>query len=154
TARSFTSVGAHRVLLTSFALRREDQAESRLGFAVSGNLFDVLEVRPELGRFFRADEDQVAGRDAVAVISHDTWMRSFHGDPGVVGREMRLNGVPFTVIGVAPASFTGLELVLPGAFYVPLNILPKLVPAAQANLLDLRVVRMLNLRARLRPGVS
>ena len=153
TARSFTGVAAHRVLVTSFALRREDQAESRLGFAVSGNLFDMLEVRPELGRFFRADEDQVAGRDAVAVISHDTWMRAFHGDPAVAGRELRLNGVPFTVIGVAPASFTGLELVLPGAFYVPLNILPKLVPAPQANLLDMRVARMLNLRARLRPEV-
>src|SRR5512144_2911750 len=59
-ARSFSGRGAHRVLATSFALRREDQAESRLGFAISGNLFDVLEVRPELGRFFRADEDQVA----------------------------------------------------------------------------------------------
>jgi predicted permease len=153
-ARSFTGVAAHRVLLTSFALRREDQAESRLGFAVSGNLFDVLEVRPEVGRFFRADEDQVAGRDAVTVLSHDTWMQAFHGDPAAVGREVRLNGEPFTVIGVAPASFTGLELVLPGAFYIPLNSLTKVVPAAQANLLDLRVVRMLNLRARLRPEVS
>jgi len=154
TARSFTGMGAHRVLVTSFALRREDQAESRLGFAVSGNLFDVLEVRPELGRFFRPDEDQVAGRDAVAVISHATWMQAFHGDPAVVGREVRLNGVPFTVIGVAPVSFTGLELVLPGAFYVPLNSLPRLVPPAQAKLLDLRVARMLNVRARLRPDVS
>src|SRR5436190_5324578 len=154
TARSFTDMGAHRVLVTSFTLRREDQAESRLGFAISGNLFDVLEVRPELGRFFRPDEDQVAGRDTVAVISHDTWMQAFHGDPAVVGRELRLNGVPFTVIGVAPASFTGLELVLPGAFYVPLNSLPRLVPPAQATLLDLRVARMLNVRARLRPDVS
>ena len=153
TARSFSGMGAHRVLATSFALRREDQAESRVGFAISGNLFDVLEVRPELGRFFLPDEDQVAGRDAVVVISHDTWVQAFHGDSAVVGRELRLNGVPFTVIGVAPASFTGLELVLPGAFYVPLNSLPRLVPPAQANLLDLRVARMLNVRARLRPDV-
>ena len=151
--RSFSGVAAHRVLITSFSLRREDQAESRLGFAVSGNLFDVLEVRPELGRFFRQDEDRVAGRDAVVVISHDTWMQSFHGDPAIVGRDLRLNNVPFTVIGVAPASFTGLELVLPGAFYFPLHMLPKLVPPSQANLLDLRAVRMLNVRARLRPGV-
>jgi predicted permease len=153
-ARSFTGVAAHRVLTTSFALRREDQAESRLGFAVSGNLFDVLEVQPELGRFFRRDEDQAAGRDAVVVISHDTWMQSFHGDPAAVGREVRLNGVPFTVVGVAPASFTGLELVLPGAFYVPLHMLPALSPPTDANLLDLRSVRMLNVKGRLRPGVS
>jgi predicted permease len=153
TTRSFKGVAAHRVLITSFALRRDDQAESRLGFAVSGNLFDVLEVRPEVGRFFRQDEDRVAGRDAVVVISHDTWMQSFHGDPAIIGRDLRLNNVPLTVIGVAPASFTGLELVLPGAFYVPLHMLPKLVPPSQANLLDLRAVRMLNVRARLRPGV-
>ncbi|HET9270697.1 MAG TPA: ADOP family duplicated permease, partial [Vicinamibacterales bacterium] len=153
TARSFDSMGAHRVLIASFALRREDQAESRLGFAVSGNIFDVLEVRPEVGRFFRPDEDQVPERDAVAVISHDTWTQAFNKDPGVVGRELRLNGVPFTVIGVAPASFTGLELVLPGAFYVPLNMIPKLSPPAQANVLDLRVARMLNVKARVRPGV-
>ncbi len=153
TARSFDGIGAHRVLIASFALRREDQAESRLGFAVSGNIFDVLAVRPEVGRFFRPDEDQVPGRDAVAVISHDTWTQAFNQDPGVVGRELRLNGVPFTVIGVAPASFTGLELVLPGAFYVPLNMIPKLSPPAQANVLDLRVARMLNLKARVRPDV-
>jgi predicted permease len=153
TARSFDGVGAHRVLITGFALRREDQAESRLGFAVSGNIFDVLDVRPEVGRFFRPDEDEVPNRDAVVVISHDTWMRSFNRDPGVVGRELRLNGVPFTVIGVAPASFTGLELVLPGAFYVPLNILPKISPPAQANVLNLRVARMLNVKARVRSGV-
>ena len=153
TARSFDGMAAHRVLITSFALRREDQAESRMGFAVSGNLFDVLDVRPEVGRFFRPDEDQVPGRDAVAVISYETWTQSFNQDPGVVGREMRLNGVPFTVIGVAPASFTGLELVLPGAFYVPLNMLPRVSPPAQANVLDLRVARMLNVKARVRPGV-
>ena len=153
-ARSFSGVAAHRVLTTSFALRPEDQAESRLGFAVSGNLFDVLEVRPEVGRFFRQEEDRAAGRDTVVVISHDTWVRSFNGDPAVVGRELRLNGVPLTVIGVAPASFTGLELVLPGAFYVPLHMLPTLVQTSQAHLLDLRTVRMLNVKARLRPGVS
>ena len=153
TARSFDDIGAHRVLIASFALRREDQAESRMGFAVSGNIFDVLEIRPEVGRFFRPDEDEVPARNAVVVISHDTWTRSFSQDPGVVGRELRLNGVPFTIIGVAPASFTSLELVLPGAFYVPLNMLPTVSPPAQANLLELRVARMLNLKARVRAGV-
>ena len=109
------------MLVTSFALRREDQAESRLGFAVSGNLFDVLEVRPELGRFFRADED-AGGRprrrrgDLARHLGAGVPRGSRSRRPG----RLRLNGVPFTVIGVAPASFTGLELVLPGAFYVPL----------------------------------
>jgi predicted permease len=153
-ARSFTGIAAHRVMITSFARRPEDQAESRLGFVVSGNIFDVLEVRPAVGRFFRADEDEVAGRDAVVVISHDTWVQQFQSDPNVAGRTVRLGGVPFTVIGVAPASLTGLELVLPGAFYVPMSMLTALVPAPQAALLERRDVRQFTLKARVRPEVS
>ena len=153
-ARSFTGISAHRVMVTSFARRREDQTESRLGFAVSGNLFDVLEMRPEVGRFFRADEDQVPNRDKVVVISHDTWVQQFQSDPNVAGRSLRLGGVEFTVIGVAPASFKGLELVLPGAFYVPLAMIPALTPAPGANILELRQARMLTLLARVRPEVT
>jgi predicted permease len=158
-ARSFTGVTAQRVVVTSFARRREDQVESRLGFAVSGNLFDVLEVRPHLGRFFRRDEDEVANRDAVVVISYDTWVQQFQSDPRVAGQTLRLGGVPFTVIGVAPASFSGLELVLPGAFYVPISMLPALTPlppppAPQVSLLEQRQARQLTLLARLQPGVS
>jgi macrolide transport system ATP-binding/permease protein len=154
-ARSFTGISAHRVLVTSFARRREDQTESRLGFAVSGNLFDVLEVRPTVGRFFRADEDQVANRDKVVVISHDTWVQQFQSDPNVAGKTLRLGGVEFTVIGVAPASFKGLELVLPGAFYVPLSMIPALTPGGAVNILEERQTRMLGtLLARLRSGVT
>ena len=153
-ARSFTGIGAHRILITSFSRRREDQAESRLGFAVSANLFDVLEVRPVVGRFFRADEDTAPNRDAVAVISHETWVQQFRSDPNVAGQMVRLGGVPFTVVGVAPESFSGLELVLPGAFYVPLAMTPALLPAAQGDVLERRDVRALSLKARLRPGVS
>lgn len=154
-ARSFTGISAHRVLVTSFARRREDQTESRLGFAVSGNLFDVLEVRPAVGRFFRPDEDQVANRDKVVVISHDTWVQQFQSNPDVAGQTLRLGGVEFTVIGVAPASFKGLELVLPGAFYVPLSMIPALSPTPGANVLEQREARMLStLLARLRPEVT
>ena len=64
-AGSFRGVTAHRILITSFAVRPEDQASSRLGFAVSGNFFDVMEVRPAHGRFFVAEEDRVPGRYAV-----------------------------------------------------------------------------------------
>ena len=158
-AKSFTGIGAQRLVITSFARRREDQVESRLGFAVSGNLFDLLEVRPEAGRFFRLDEDEVPNRNAVVVISHDTWVQQFQSDPNVAGQTLRLGGVVFTVIGVAPASFTGLELVLPGAFYVPLSMLPALLPvppppAPQVSVLEQRQARQLTLLGRLQPGVS
>ena len=87
---------------------------------VSGNFFRVLDVEPRLGRGFRDDEDQVPGRDAVVVLSADFWKREFAGDPSVVGRAVRLNGKDFTVIGVAPETFTGLYIFDRPDFYMPL----------------------------------
>ena len=76
---------------------------------VSGNFFPVMGVEPELGRTFRPDEDQVPGRDAVVVLGHDFWEQQFGADPPILGRPIRLNGMEFTVIGVAPAAFTGMD---------------------------------------------
>ena len=78
------------------------------GSVVTGGFFELLGIRPELGRFFRPDEHEVWARDPVAVISHDLWMRQFEQDPGILTRTIRLNGVSFTVIGVAPAEFHGV----------------------------------------------
>jgi putative ABC transport system permease protein len=76
---------------------------------VSGNYFDVLGVRPALGRTFAADEDARPGA-AVAVISHGLWQSRFGSDPTVVGKTFLLRRVPFTVIGVAPQEFNGVSL--------------------------------------------
>jgi hypothetical protein len=78
--------------------------QAKYGLLVSGNLFDAMGVKPILGRTFRADEDQVPGRDAVVVLGHDFWRDQFAADPGIAGRMIRLNGLDFTVIGVAPES--------------------------------------------------
>ena len=77
---------------------------------VSGNYFRVLGVEPQLGRGFRDDEDQAPGRDAVVVLGPDFWKHEFAGDPSVVGRIVRLNGTDFTVIGVAPETFPGMQI--------------------------------------------
>ena len=90
------------------------------GMLVSGNYFDVLGVEPQLGRGFRADEDQVPGRDAVVVLGPDFWKHELASDPSVVGRTIRLNGTDFTVIGVAPESFPGMLIFARPDFYVPL----------------------------------
>src|SRR4029453_410567 len=71
--QSFSGVLAYNVLITSFANRPDEPAQTKLGFAVSGNFFDVLELRPALGRLFLPDEDRVPGRDAVVVLSYPTW---------------------------------------------------------------------------------
>jgi predicted permease len=74
---------------------------------VSGNYFQVLGVEPERGRAFVDSEDSVADPQAVVVISHDLWQNRFGGDAQIVGRTIRLDDVPFIIVGIAPADFTG-----------------------------------------------
>src|SRR5678816_3884859 len=78
------------------------ESERVEGTFVSGNYFDVLGVKAELGRTFLPDEDKTSGASPVAVISHNLWQRRFNSDATVVGKSMVLNGVQFTIVGVAP----------------------------------------------------
>lgn len=77
------------------------------GQMVSANYFDVLGLRPVLGRFFLPDEDQKPGGDNVAVLSHSLWVNKFGSDRSIGGRSVTLNATPYTVIGVAPPGFKG-----------------------------------------------
>lgn len=95
------------------------RAETVHGHVVSANYFAVLGLKPHLGRFFLAEEDRVPGRDAVAVLSHSYWQRRFDGDAGGVGQTITLNGVAFTVVGVAPAGFEGAKISWPGDVFIP-----------------------------------
>jgi predicted permease len=79
------------------------------GAVVSANYFQMLGIQPALGRFFLQDEDQVRGRDAVAVISMGLWQRRFGGDPTVLGSTITVNGVAFQIIGIAPEEFRGIS---------------------------------------------
>jgi len=152
-AQSFNGVLAYRVLVSGLANRSDEPSRSALGLAVSGNFFDVLELRPALGRFFLPDEDRVPGRDAVIVLAHDVWTDQFGSDPGILQRRVRLGGVEFTVVGVAPASFDGMHLALHPVFYVPLAITPAL-PGSLPNALERRDLRGLTVKARLKDDVS
>jgi predicted permease len=78
------------------------------GEMVTGNYFSVLGVRPVVGRGFLPEEDRTPGTHPVVVVGHRLWQRRFAGDPGIVGRPITLNGRAYTVVGVAPESFTGL----------------------------------------------
>ena len=93
------------------------------------------------------------GRDAVVVLGHDTWQQQFGGDPQIVGRTVRLDGLEFTVIGVVPASFTGPYQFVRIAFYAPLMMWPRLSADPEAHPLDVRDTRKLTIKGRLRPGV-
>jgi predicted permease len=124
------------------------------GVMVSGNFFRVLGVEPGLGRGFRADEDQVPGRDAVVVLGPDFWRHEFASDPGVVGKTIRLNGTMFTVIGVAPDSFPGLLTFGHPDLYVPLAMAPVFSTNLGKNFFEDRDDRELTVKARLKMGTS
>jgi predicted permease len=124
------------------------------GMMVSGNYFHVLGVEPRLGRGFREDEDRVPGRDAVVVLGPDFWKHEFAGDPGVIGRTIRLNGTDFTVIGVAPETFSGMMIFGHPDFYMPLSMAGVFSTNLQKNFFEDRDDRELNVKARLKPGAT
>ena len=124
------------------------------GMMVSGNYFRALGVEPRLGRGFREDEDQVPGRDAVVVLGPDFWKHEFASDPSVLGRTIRLNGMEFIVIGVAPETFPGLLIFGHPDFYMPLAMARVFSTNRQKNFFEDRDDRELNVKARLKPGTT
>ncbi|HTK29037.1 MAG TPA: ABC transporter permease [Vicinamibacterales bacterium] len=130
-----------------------DRAERIWSLLVSGNYFDVLGVKPLLGRFFEGAERSDAFDQApVAVVGEAAWRSRFGADPGIVGRRILLNRHPYTVIGVAPAAFTGTITGLRFDLYVPVTMQRSLTGGGQW--LAARGSRPLYLMARLRPGVA
>lgn len=89
-------------------------------YEVSGNYFDVLNLRPYLGRFFHSSDEQGSGSAPYIVLSYAYWRGHFQDDPGVVGRRVEVNKRPYSIIGVAPQNFTGTFLLLSPDFFVPL----------------------------------
>lgn len=126
-------------------------ARMKFGLFVSGNMFRVFGVEPVIGRGFRPEEDLAEGRDAVVVLGHDFWVSQFNSNPSAVGSHIRLNGTEFTVIGVAPERFTGIDQYLRPALFVPLAMSPRL---GQDNNLHKRDIRWLFVKGRLKPGAS
>jgi len=92
-----------------FILHTADGSEQLRGEFVAQPYFELLGVRPVLGRTFRPEEDAVPQRDAVVVLSSGLWQRRFGGDPGIVGRAIRLNDRSYSVVGVLPESFRGIS---------------------------------------------
>jgi predicted permease len=133
------------------SLETDGPAEQVDGELVSGNYFEVLGVQPHLGRLF-TDLDERAEVNRVVVLSYGYWQRRFGGDPSVIGRSIRLNRLPMTVIGITPASFHGIE---PGA--LPSVRVPITLQAAMhggGSRLESSGEWWLQIMGRLRPGVS
>jgi putative ABC transport system permease protein len=149
---SFAGVVAYDITRLGFASRPDALPQLRMGSEVTGNFFQVMGVKPELGRSFQPEEDQVPGRDAVVILSHDLWEQEFAGDRSVLGREVRLNGLAFIVIGVMPRKFTGIEHWLYSAFYVPMMMRPRLSGDSR-DVLNSRDLRFFTVKGRLKTDV-
>jgi len=99
-----------------------------LAFLVSANYFDLLGLRPAVGRFFLPTDDRALGGEPVAVLSHAFWRREFGSDPGVVGRVNHFNRTPLTVGGVAPEGFTCTCSGLVPGVWAPLTMAKQMMP--------------------------
>ena len=119
---------------------------------VSGNYFRTLGVPALLGRTIEADDEQGGTSAGVGILSYRYWQRAFHGDPSVLNRKLRLNGTPFTVVGVAPEEFYGLDAAILPDVIVPITMLPiasPFGPTVLRNTTDWTVCRVVG---RLRSG--
>ena len=122
------------------------------GELVTGTYFPVLGVRAAEGRLIAPLDDQVQGREPVAVLSFGYWKSRFAGNPNVIGQKILLNGQPFTIIGVAQERFTGIDVGYATQVWVPMMMKPQITPGW--NYLDDRRSRFSRVFARLRPGVT
>ena len=143
------------------SLNSNDQTDLVTGAIVTGNFFDVLGVRAQRGRVITTEDDKTPGAHPVAVISQGLWQGRFAGDPNIIGRQLLLNGNTFTVIGVLPAGFDGLQLGITRDLYVPMMMQATMRPPRAGysgemnpDLLQVRTNRWLFSVGRLKSGVS
>jgi macrolide transport system ATP-binding/permease protein len=129
----------------------DGHAERAYGALVSGNYFRVMGLQPVVGRLLSEEDDRTPGGHPIAVISHAYWQRRFAGDPSIVGRQITINSVPMTVVGVAPAEFIGSFLGIATSAWVPMAMQPDMTGG---NRLEARGSGWMMTMARLKPGFS
>ena len=141
----------------------EGSSDLIVGELVTDNYFPVLGVRPALGRAFAAEEYSANGAYPVAVLSNRLWQSRFGSDPGVVGRQFRMNGRVYTVVGVAPATFGGMMPAVSAQMWIPTAMAEQVEPLGNQRTSgrssgETRLVRRgqhwLWLKGRMKPGVT
>ena len=137
----------------AFNLSDGREAERVDGERVSGNFFDVLGVRSELGRLLTPADASKSGGDQVAVISYGLWRRRFNADPDMVGKTIKLNGNAYTVVGVADKEFDGMKAGSKLDVWVPIVKTRQTNPSS-VNIFDNRGGSWLEVFGRLKPEVT
>jgi predicted permease len=146
-AKSFSGVAGYYELLPA-SIGGTGEPERVWGQAATANFFDVAQLRMAHGRGFLAAEEDLQ----VIVLGHNLWQRRFASDPAILGKTISLSGRPYTVIGVAPAGFHGLDSILNPEFWVPLGNAESLVPNIPKR--EARDYHWISAIGRLQPGVT
>jgi predicted permease len=128
---------------------KTERAQAELA---SGNYFEVLGVKPALGRVLQPEDERAPGAEPVAVLAYDYWRNRFAADREVVGKPLLVNGFPMTIIGVAAPGFSGVSLGFVPDLYVPVTMKKQVTPSWD-DLLNRRS-RWVQVFGRLKPGVS
>jgi predicted permease len=146
-AKSFSGLAAYYELLAA-SIGGTGEPERIWGQAATANYFDVARLRMTLGRGFVSSEEHAQ----VIVLSHRLWQRHFASDPAIIGKTILLSGHPFSVVGIAPAGYHGLDLILDPQFWVPLGNVEALAPSVPKR--SSRYDHWLAVVGRLKPGIS
>lgn len=147
--RTLAGLAAYRV--TPMAIDTGAGAQQAWGYLATGNYFDLLGLRPAAGRFFHTGDDVAPGAAPYAVLSHAYWQQQFNGDPGIVGKTVRINRLPYTVLGVAPPGFHGTEVIFRPDLWVPMMMQAQI---EGRSWLEVRNTSNTMVIGRLRPGTS
>jgi predicted permease len=149
--QAFSGISAHTFAGVSITGRGEPKPETAQ--LVTANFFDVLGVKPFLGRTFFPEEDRTPS--PVAILSYSLWQNQFGGDPKVINETVQLNSTAYTIIGVAPAGFKGTFSVgTPDVFWLPISMHTQALDGLSESLFQNRRFRLMNIFGRLKPGVD
>jgi putative ABC transport system permease protein len=149
----FTSLAAHTTPV-SLTMLRGTTPERMFAEFVTGDYFTTLGLHPARGRFFEPSDDAVPGRGAVAVLAYGAWQRRFGSDPSLIGTTINLNGIAFTIIGVAPERFLGVNAVFGPDVWIPSMMMTQTGPASMRDWLTNRNAPGFRAVGRLEPGVT
>lgn len=123
-ASAFIGLAGYRI--SPMDLESGENPQRIWGYLATGNYFDVLGVKPALGRFFHQEDDLRVGANPYAVLSYNAWRARFGADPQITGKTVRINGLSYTVLGVAPREFHGTEVFYWPEIWVPMSMQPQI----------------------------
>jgi predicted permease len=148
----FTGMIAFQFIGLNFSSVGEPQQIT--GMIVTGNYFDLLGVKAAIGRTFLPEEDRTPGTHPVVVLNYGAWQRRFGADPAIVGRAIKLNGLDYTVVGVAAEGFKGTSAIGGVDCWVPTMMHDRVLTGVFREWFNERRPLILNVIGRLKPGVT